>query len=59
MNFAEIKALDEQYVLQTYGRNDVDIDHGRGATLYDLAGKEYIDFASGIGGIAGACWRGA
>ena len=49
MTHEELKALDGQYVLQTYGRNDVDIDHGKNATLYDLAGKEYIDFASGIG----------
>ena len=42
-------ALDHQYTLQTYGRFDVDIDHGKGATLYDLAGREYIDFTSGIG----------
>ena len=33
MNFEQIKALDEQYVLQTYGRNPVAIDHGKGATL--------------------------
>ena len=49
MTHEQLTALDRQYVLQTYGRNDVDIDHGRGATLYDLAGKEYIDFSSGIG----------
>ena len=49
MNFAEIKALDEQYVLQTYSRNQVAIDHGKGATLWDTAGKEYVDFTSGIG----------
>ena len=49
MNFAEIKALDEQYVLQTYGRNSVAIDHGKGATLWDTEGKEYVDFTSGIG----------
>ena len=35
--------------MQTYGRFDVDLDHGSGATLYDLAGREYIDFSSGIG----------
>ena len=40
MNFAEIKALDEAYVLQTYGRNQVAIDHGQGATLWDTEGKE-------------------
>ncbi len=49
MNFEELKALDSQYVMQSYGRFPVDIDHGSGATLYDMAGKEYIDFASGIG----------
>ena len=49
MNFAEIKALDEQYVLQTYGRNQLAIDHGKGATLWDTEGKEYVDFTSGIG----------
>ena len=49
MNFEQIKALDSQYVLQTYGRNPVAIDHGKGATLWDTEGKEYIDFTSGIG----------
>ena len=49
MNHEELVALDHQYTMQTYGRFDVDIDHGKGATLYDLAGKEYIDFSSGIG----------
>ena len=49
MNHEELVALDHQYAMQTYGRFDVDIDHGKGATLYDLAGKEYIDFSSGIG----------
>ena len=41
MNFTEIKGLDEAYVLQTYGRNQVAIDHGRGARLYDPEGREY------------------
>ena len=49
MNHEELKRLDGRYVMPTYGRFDVDIDHGSGATLYDLAGREDIDFASGIG----------
>ena len=49
MNFEELKALDHAHTLQTYGRFDVDIDHGKGATVWDLSGKEYIDFSSGIG----------
>jgi len=60
MNFSEIKALDESCVLQTYGRNQIAIDHGKGATLWDTDGKEYVDFTSGIGvcslGYANETW---
>ena len=49
MNSQEIKALTGQYMLNTYGRFPVALDHGQGATLYDPEGKAYIDFASGIG----------
>ena len=49
MTSEQIKALDHQSVMQTYGRFDVAIDHGQGATLWSPEGKEYIDFASGIG----------
>ena len=49
MTFNELKALDHQYTMQTYGRFDVALDHGEGATLYGLEGEKYIDFASGIG----------
>ena len=49
MNHQELKALDSAHTLQTYGRFDVDIDHGQGATLWDLSGRKYIDFTSGIG----------
>ena len=49
MTHEGLKELDQAYTMQTYGRFDVDIDHGKGAALYDLSGKEYIDFTSGIG----------
>ena len=49
MTSNEIKSLDAQCVMQTYGRFDAVIDHGEGATLYSPEGKEYIDFTSGIG----------
>ena len=45
MTFEELKAMDDTYVMHTYARFPVDIDHGQGATLYSLAGKEYIDFS--------------
>lgn len=49
MTSQEIKSLTNQYVMNTYGRNDVVIDHGKGARLYSPEGREYIDFTSGIG----------
>ena len=49
MTFEEIKALDEQYVMHAYGRFQVAIDHGKGATVWDVNGKKYIDFTAGIG----------
>ena len=49
MTSNEIKALTNQYVMNTYGRFPVAIDRGEGARLYDFEGNEYIDFTSGIG----------
>ncbi len=43
-----IKELDKQYIMGTYGRVDLAIDRGCGSTLYDTDGKKYIDFGSGI-----------
>ena len=39
MDFQELKALDDQYVMHTYGRFPVDVDHGENATLYDALGR--------------------
>ena len=41
--------LDQAYVLSSYGRNSTSFVEGKGAKLYSEDGKEYIDFASGIG----------
>lgn len=49
MNSTEIKNLDKNHVMQTYGRFDLAISHGSGAKLYDPEGREYIDFTSGLG----------
>ena len=38
----------EQYVLHTYNRFPLVIDHGEGVHLYDTDGKAYLDFAAGI-----------
>lgn len=49
MTSDHIKALTDQYVMNTYARFPVVLDHGHGATLWDVDGKDYIDFTSGIG----------
>lgn len=43
-----IKELDKTYVAGTYSRFDAVLESGKGSTLYDENGKEYIDFGSGI-----------
>ena len=39
----------ESAILHTYNRFQVVFDHGEGVYLYDNEGKQYLDFASGIG----------
>ena len=38
----------EQYVMRTYGRFPVVLDHGDGVYLYDEKGKKYLDMYAGI-----------
>lgn len=49
MNGEEIKKIESEKIVHTYGRYDVVAESGKGATLKDVNGKEYIDFTSGIG----------
>jgi len=44
-----LEQKDKEYVLQTYARDYTNFVKGIGSTLYDDKGKDYIDFASGIG----------
>ena len=49
MTSQEIIRLSDESVLPTYARFPVAFASGKGATLRDAEGKEYIDFSSGIG----------
>lgn len=49
MNYQELKSEEQKYVMNTYGRFPIALDHGAGATVWDVEGKKYIDLASGIG----------
>ena len=39
----------EKLLMHTYNRYKVVLDHGKDMYLYDVNGKEYLDFTSGIG----------
>lgn len=49
MVFDTLKQEESTYLMHTYGRFDIALDHGKGATLWDTEGKTYIDLTSGIG----------
>jgi acetylornithine/N-succinyldiaminopimelate aminotransferase len=52
----ELMIEDSENILNTYKRFPVVLKEGKGATLKDYTGKEYIDFSSGIGTNSfGAC----
>ncbi len=44
----EIINESESYLIHSYNRYPVVLDHGDGVYLYDTEGKKYIDFGSGI-----------
>lgn len=49
MTSKEIIELNDANVMSTYGRFPIALERGEGAKLLDFEGKEYIDFAAGIG----------
>lgn len=48
MNSVEYMDQAEQVLLHTYNRFKIVLEKGNGVNLYDLDGKEYLDFAAGI-----------
>ena len=46
---AEVMELEKQYLLQNYARYPIVLAKGKGAYLYDVNGKRYLDLISGIG----------
>jgi len=44
----ELKDAAAKYLMQTYTRQPISIIRGRGTRVYDLEGREYIDFVGGI-----------
>jgi acetylornithine/N-succinyldiaminopimelate aminotransferase len=45
----QIAELERTYLLSTYNRYPVVLERGKGVFVYDIEGKKYLDFVSGIG----------
>jgi acetylornithine/N-succinyldiaminopimelate aminotransferase len=48
VSLAEVRALEERYLMRTYRRGQVEFVRGEGALLWDDEGSEYLDFLTGI-----------
>lgn len=48
----EIKKKEKEYIMQSYTRADFVVAKGKGAYLYDFAGRKYLDFVGGLGCIS-------
>ncbi|MDR2574537.1 MAG: aspartate aminotransferase family protein [Desulfovibrio sp.] len=46
--FAEVKKREEALLCRTYGRYPLALARGRGARLWDVDGKEYVDLLAGL-----------
>ncbi len=49
MTRSELRALSEKYLVEPRTKGPLDIEEGRGATLYDYAGRAYLDFTGAWG----------
>ena len=49
VNAQAVMDLEREYLLQNYARYPLVLARGKGCHLYDLNGKRYLDFLSGIG----------
>jgi acetylornithine/N-succinyldiaminopimelate aminotransferase len=47
-SFDELRALDAEHVMQTYGRLPVAFVRGEGTLLWDSEGRRYLDFLGGL-----------
>jgi acetylornithine/N-succinyldiaminopimelate aminotransferase len=48
-SFEQIANLERRHLLGTYNRYPVVLTRGKGVFLYDIGGRRYLDFVSGLG----------
>ena len=44
----ELREDADRYLMQTYTRQPISIVRGRGSRVFDLEGREYVDFVAGV-----------
>lgn len=44
----ELREDADRYLMQTYARQPISIVRGRGSRVFDLEGREYVDFVAGV-----------
>src|ERR1051326_6656221 len=44
-----VMELEKKYLMQTYARAPLVIERGKGCWVWDIEGKKYLDFVSGLG----------
>ena len=49
MSLQQQQALEETYVMHTFGRKPVELVEGQGMVVRDSEGRAYLDFIGGIG----------
>ncbi len=49
LTYEEIVALEQKYLLNTYARYPLAIARGKGVYVYDVNGRRYLDFLTGLG----------
>jgi acetylornithine/N-succinyldiaminopimelate aminotransferase len=47
--FEHIVERERQFLLQTYNRYPIVLSRGKGVSVYDIEGRRYLDFVSGLG----------
>jgi acetylornithine/N-succinyldiaminopimelate aminotransferase len=48
MSLADLRMLEDRYLMRTYRRAPVEFVRGEGTRLWDSEGREYLDFLAGI-----------
>jgi acetylornithine/N-succinyldiaminopimelate aminotransferase len=49
LTYEEIVALEKKYLLNTYARYPLAVARGKGVYVYDVDGRRYLDFLTGLG----------